>query len=509
VFKDEVDCFRSAAGHDSIESWYKVDPDAAHAALTLGCMTKCFEIIERGKAELDAIARKDDFLRAAFRITPARIAKERSLLEKKDALLREALELTIDDILNNSARYQSALILLRETTPNQSTAASIEEILANEIIKEAKEDDQAVLDILLADIPELSQEERLGLTPRKPQNPIGQHPDFADKSDYIKSAKIKKKFTQEQCIEMASTFPSKQAWIAGSRGTYLHAKEMGWVELCLVHLNSAKKDRPEIQKMTKDECIKAASKCTSRTQWMLNSRATFNLAKKEGWLLECLTHLMGKENNQIVTDAVTESNDGRKKTNRSQTLKRFLADANGEDENNVNVTVAEMTKDEVAQIGTVKSKKWTRASCIKEGKSFSSIDVWMKSSRDSFDAAIVSDFYEDCISHMRPKWNKEACLASAKRFSSPQEWRKFQNNARKASFRFKCYAECTAHMKVNGRINGSVEPKTRADVFAEAKKFSSVEDWKKQSPVSFALAKTLSCKSNCLKLIKENAQAKR
>lgn len=75
---------------------------------------------------------------------------------------------------------------------------------------------------------------------------------------------------------------------------------------------------------------------------------------------------------------------------------------------------------------------------------------------------------------MPEKWTKEKVLEDAKKYTSIHEWRKASNAPRLAAYRHKIYEQATAHMIRKRKFW------TDEEVIAEAKLYSSKKEWQKK-----------------------------
>ncbi|MEI6882069.1 MAG: hypothetical protein WCK82_12170 [Bacteroidota bacterium] len=83
-------------------------------------------------------------------------------------------------------------------------------------------------------------------------------------------------------------------------------------------------------------------------------------------------------------------------------------------------------------------------------------------------------------------WTKESVLADAKKFSSVGEWRKHSPSAYVICCRNKWNEEACIHMSKKKQVNGYW---TEEKILKEANKFSSTAEWAAASPSSYAVAK--------------------
>lgn len=127
---------------------------------------------------------------------------------------------------------------------------------------------------------------------------------------------------------------------------------------------------------------------------------------------------------------------------------------------------------------------------------------WSKKSPNAYSSAARNGWLEKCCSHMpkpknskkrRPlKWHKEACQNDAKRFSSRSEWQRQSNSAYNSAKNNKWLDECCAHMALQKRGSTVSKPISQYwdldSCMKEAKKYTSISEWDKQSGASYKAA---------------------
>lgn len=504
MYKTESECLRTVKGYSSIEAWYNENPDAAHAALILGCMSRCVEKIQKGKADIDVLAQKDELLRAAMRITPKMIMKERSLLEKKNELIKEALEINSADVLDDNERLEKSLSILRKNTPNQSNAPFVEEIVAEKILKESEIENREIIDILMEPSPVITSVDPKDLEAMI-SAPIGRskvkdkvskakptpHKVSAADEVHKKSGTADNKvstLTKEECIESASTYLSTEAWFLGEKEAYLQAKANGWLDFCVNNIGTNKHKVSGVcvgsPKPSESKPSAEPKQSSNPSKWVKTKKTTSAKPVKRAKRSQALKALIGGEA-PVDTEVLTEQEldsclesvvkyDSIDKWKSAEPdlynlaasshlleiCEKVLLDHLQSEVEEVEVQETEVQETEVQEVDGVVDEdqqseeqkvKWVKAACLEEAGYYPSVDIWLKASSPSFYVAVESDFYEECVAHMTKKWNKEACMASAAKYKTIKEWQDDCPAAYSASFRNKCHSYCTAHMKVARR----------------------------------------------------------
>lgn len=86
---------------------------------------------------------------------------------------------------------------------------------------------------------------------------------------------------KEQCREKALKYTTKTDFKRSSYNEFMTAKDMGWLDEITSHMDN--KSGGQI-KWTKEACLEAALKCSSKTLFKTNYSGAYSAAKKNGWL---------------------------------------------------------------------------------------------------------------------------------------------------------------------------------------------------------------------------------
>ena len=100
-------------------------------------------------------------------------------------------------------------------------------------------------------------------------------------------------WTKEKCLESALIFTNRCEWRKKSNGAYKSAKEKGWFEECTGHMIETRKPK---NYWDKEHCMEEALKYEYKTHWWKYSNGSYNSAKKNGWLDECIAHMKINKN---------------------------------------------------------------------------------------------------------------------------------------------------------------------------------------------------------------------
>lgn len=100
--------------------------------------------------------------------------------------------------------------------------------------------------------------------------------------------RLKYSYTKEECINISKKFKTKTDWLTECPGSYSAAKNFGIHEECSSHMeNSFKLISQSNTKNSKEDCIKAALKYKTRTEWARRDPSTYDSARRKGWLNIC------------------------------------------------------------------------------------------------------------------------------------------------------------------------------------------------------------------------------
>jgi hypothetical protein len=99
--------------------------------------------------------------------------------------------------------------------------------------------------------------------------------------------------TFDMCLEDAKHYKTRNEWQRNSKSKYSAARSHGWLEACCAHMEVSDwfKSRQQAQERTFEFCKQDALKHTSRSEWKRKSLATYETARRNGWLEECCKHI--------------------------------------------------------------------------------------------------------------------------------------------------------------------------------------------------------------------------
>jgi hypothetical protein len=168
-----------------------------------------------------------------------------------------------------------------------------------------------------------------------------------------------------------------------------------------------------IPRITLDECLIEARKFNRRHEWGLGHKSTYEAARKNGWLEQCVDH-MG-----------------------------------------------------------LPPKKWTLEECLAESQKHEKRSEWAEACQKSFWAAYKNGWMDQCCVHMALNYyTKGDCLGVALRFKNKLDWREHNPSMYRAAQREGWFDECTAHMDVLVRNNW-----TNEEVMVSAAACTNLKQW--------------------------------
>lgn len=91
------------------------------------------------------------------------------------------------------------------------------------------------------------------------------------------------KWTKEKCVQEALKYKTKKEWGINSRGSYESARKNKWIDECAKHMITGRKARI----WTFDKCKLEATKYTSRTEWAEKSGSSYYAAVRYKWIEQC------------------------------------------------------------------------------------------------------------------------------------------------------------------------------------------------------------------------------
>lgn len=300
------------------------------------------------------------------------------------------------------------------------------------------------------------------------------------------------KWTKEACIEEAKKFNTKSEWAKGSPSSYAACKKYGKEVFDLATKHMKKSKTSEVvdetkEDFSKEDCLKAAKKFESTSDWEENSYDTFVAAKGYGdkFFKICTKH-MDKSADSAESEWTKEAclEEAKKFDTRAEwkiMSPESLKAAVLYGREFFNQCISHMKKED---------EEYSKEEVLNDSKRFFNKKDWYKASPDIFKYAkkLGEEFLVKCTEHMiEDNWDREAILKEAMKFNSQREWLERSpnsyNTAKKIGESF--LSKCSDHMDID---NTAVKRWTKDRVLDEARKYSSVAEWVRKSESSFRSA---------------------
>lgn len=295
-----------------------------------------------------------------------------------------------------------------------------------------------------------------------------------------------KYWTKDRCIEEARKYKTQAEWRRKGKGISA-AQKNRWMEECTAHM---KRLVMPSGYWTKKRCVKEAKKYKTRSEWHKNSSTSFVIARKNGWHHECVKHMQIKkmENGYWTIDkciAISKKFSSKMEWKKNDSSSYHAASKNG---------WLDICTRHIVSIGS-NSGYWTKQKCLKEAKKYKILSHWSKSpgrGTISYNVASKNGWLKECTKHMkkitekRPIqfWkSKKNCIKEAKKYKTRTEWLKKSKNCYIVARKYGWYSECVKHMQVKKMENGYW---TKQKCLNEAKKYSTVKEWREKSSASYA-----------------------
>lgn len=288
-------------------------------------------------------------------------------------------------------------------------------------------------------------------------------------------------------IDDAAKYPTKREWLKHSRSNYKLAAKRKILDQITSHMPDS------ISHWTRDKIIKTAKNYDLLSNWRSDVFSGARFAPFFNCVDECLINFdTGRKirvtNQEIIERSKkykhwsdwVEAEGGSLSILAAQRGIRHLCGPYGSSRRNMRWT-EEMLIDDAQRFKTrlewqkgsptayqrahdlkilekccvhmkVLRKRWTDDELIAEVRKYTDRLSWRKSSRATYSLAQRRGLMHECCAHMpniefRTRWTVEACLTEARKYSTKEEWRKNSRRSYDAAHRFQCIKECSKHMK--------------------------------------------------------------
>lgn len=293
-------------------------------------------------------------------------------------------------------------------------------------------------------------------------------------------------WTKKKCLTEAKKYKTRSEWAYKNKSSYNSAQKQKILDLCCSHMKEILKPRGFWNNL--ENCVENAKKYKTRTEWSKSNSIAYNMARKNGWLDKCCSHMkiighkykrqiyMFEFEDKHIYIGLTFNIETRKYSHLNNPkspvychihkygkLPKFKIVSDLIDVHEAMKLEKEYQKKYISlgyiplydikkagAIGSGRSKKWTLNKCLEIAKSFNKVKDWRNGHMASYVAAVKNKWLDECEKHMikyNLKYTKLECIKDAKKYTYPEEWKKKSYSKYSFSIYHKFYDECTKHMK--------------------------------------------------------------
>lgn len=246
-------------------------------------------------------------------------------------------------------------------------------------------------------------------------------------------------WTLEKCIDEAKKHKNITDWRINGGKSYKAALRHGWKDEIKIKIFQYKTKNKNY--WTYEKCKEEALKYTTKSEWRKNSGVSYSKTLKNGWTVDCASHMVGGQRQQ-------------------------------------------------------KSGYWTYERCKEEALKYSRPSDWNKSSGSSYHSAIKMGWLTELSSHMTIKqskpskfWcDKQNCLDDAKKYVSKIDWFNNSQSAYTTSKIKGWFDECVIPFYSHEEAK---TVKVFYDLNEEIKQYCSEKEWATKNVKSYKLSKKL------------------
>ena len=97
----------------------------------------------------------------------------------------------------------------------------------------------------------------------------------------------------------ASQYDGRSKWKSASPGAFQVARREGWLDQCCSHMRQRVKPKGY---WTLELCMEESAKYSTRAEWNIRSNGSYTRALRNGWLDQCCEHMerVGGSDNNVV-----------------------------------------------------------------------------------------------------------------------------------------------------------------------------------------------------------------
>lgn len=262
---------------------------------------------------------------------------------------------------------------------------------------------------------------------------------------------------KENVLAEAKKYKNTYQWLKGNGGSYMSARENGWMEEATAHMNLQK---PKGY-WTKERILEEAKKYKTVRDWNRESSSSCDMARRRGWFDEASAHMVLPY--EIYDDAIKPMGYWQNKENvlKSAIECRTYVEWYEKYPRAVEMARVNGWKEECSEHFERKNKPaghWdVKENVIEEAKKYKTRVEWKRGNSASYNKALNNKWMTECTKHMgkkfkrgsetrKYKWTKDKCAKEAKKYMSRTEWAKNSSGSYSSSKKNGWMDELTKHM---------------------------------------------------------------
>jgi len=373
------------------------------------------------------------------------------------------------------------------------------------------------------------------------------------------------KWTEAELLQDAQKYKTRSEWKTANSGAYKSAKNQNILDHVCSHMVEGKRQNGY---WSKERVFESAQKFLTISEWSKSEVSAYNVAKKNGWLDECTIHFHlvsmpigpsqihkfllshdidykaemrfkdaqavsnkpfdfylpsfnllieyhGKQHllgwaSDIKSKKNIQSNDLIKKdwaiengfnylaiksweTKSLKDIDKLLTDQLNKIAKATNQKIVfvqrELLKKEITKVTS--ALVFSEEDVLADARNYQTRSEWMENSSKIYRFALRHNLAELATKHMiyvteHGKWSKEAVFIEAKKYSTIAEWRKLSQSSYVIANRNGWVDDCISHMKIIKRSNGYW---TKERILESASRYKTKAEWRKAEPSAYVIAK--------------------
>lgn len=261
-------------------------------------------------------------------------------------------------------------------------------------------------------------------------------------------------WTKELCLESALKYNNIKEWQKNDSGAECAARKNGWREDCIKHMTKLKIH------WTKEICVESARKFQTLKEWRLNDKVSCDVARKKGWLSDCIVHMIPEPEKKKEINNVNNAHIHWTKELCVESAKKFntVTDwvKNGRGAHDAAKRNGWLNEC-IEHMIFLRRKPYSKEECIQSASKYQTIIEWQKKEKVIYNAAHRNGWLNECTNHMtkirnavndkpRGYWTKEKCIESAIKYATKKEWKTNDSGAYNAAINHRWLHECCEHM---------------------------------------------------------------